>query len=77
MKASERDDLLIKLSERSFNTWRLIEKLERHAAEQNGYIRENFMATSKNTIWRRVICGVGGASLLGLASWMITLTFGG
>ena len=77
MKASERDRLLIRLEERSSNTWRLIEKLERHAAEQNGYIRENFMATSKNTIWRKVIVGVGGTSLLGLAGWMIRLTFGG
>ena len=77
MKASERDDLLIKLSERIFNTWRLIEKMEKHASEQNGYIRDNFMATSKNTIWRKVIVGVGGTSLLGLAGWMIKLTFGG
>ncbi len=76
MKTSERDDLLIRLSERSFNTWRLIEKMERHAAEQNGYIRENFTATSRNTIWRRVIVGVGGTSLLGLAGWVIRLTFG-
>ena len=77
MKQGERDDLLIKLSERSLNTWRLIEKLEKHAAEQNGYIRENFMATSRNTIWRRVIVGVGGASLLGLAGLVIKLTFEG
>ena len=77
MDKDERDQLLFRLDERSTNTWRLIEKLERHAAEQNGYIRENFMATSRNTIWRRVICGVGGASLLGLAGWMITLTLGG
>ena len=30
----------------------------------------------RNTIWRRVICGVGGASLLGLTGWVIRLTFG-
>ena len=76
MDKGERDNLLIRLEERSHNTWRLIEKMERHAAEQNGYIRENFTATSKNTIWRRVIVGVGGASLLSLGGWVIRLTFG-
>ena len=76
MNKETRDQLLFRLDERSINTWRLIEKMERHAAEQNGYIRENFIATSRNTIWRKVIVGVGGASLLGLAGWAIRLTFG-
>ena len=31
----------------------------------------------RNTIWRRVIIGVGGTSIIGLAGWMIRLTFGG
>ena len=77
MKPSERDNLLIRLDERSHNTWRLIESQDKKIdliiegqKTQNGSIM-------RNTIWRRVIVGVGGASLLGLAGWMITLTLGG
>ena len=77
MKTSERDDLLIRLDERSKNTWRTLEEQHEKIDKildgqkvQNGSIL-------RNTIWRKVIVGVGGASLLGLASWMITLTLGG
>ena len=77
MKASERDDLLIRLDERSKNTWRTLEEQHGKIGKildgqkvQNGSIL-------RNTIWRKVIVGVGGTSLLGLAGWMIRLTFGG
>ena len=77
MKASERDDLLIRLDERSKNTWRTLEEQHEKIDKildgqkvQNGSIL-------RNTIWRKVIVGVGGTSLLGLAGWMIRLTFGG
>ena len=77
MKATERDDLLIRLDERSKNTWRTLEEQHEKIDKildgqkvQNGSIL-------RNTIWRKVIVGVGGTSLLGLAGWMIRLTFGG
>ena len=77
MKTSERDDLLIRLDERSKNTWRTLEEQHGKIGKildgqkvQNGSIL-------RNTIWRKVIVGVGGTSLLGLAGWMIRLTFGG
>ncbi len=77
MKASERDNLLIRLDERSHNTWRTVESQDKKIdliiegqKIQNGSIL-------RNTIWRKVIIGVGGTSLLGLAGWMIRLTFGG
>ena len=77
MKASERDNLLIRLDERSKNTWRTLE--EQH--EKIGLILEGQKVQNgsilRNTIWRKVIIGVGGTSLLGLAGWMIRLTFGG
>ena len=77
MKTSERDDLLIRLDERSKNTWRTLE--EQH--EKIGKILDGQKVQNgsilRNTIWRKVIIGVGGTSLLGLAGWMIRLTFGG
>ncbi len=57
-------EILIRLDERSHNTWRVVEKLEVHAREQNGYIRENYRATAKNTIYRKIIIGIGGTALL-------------
>lgn len=54
MKAEERDQLLARLDERSLNMWRVLEKLEKHSSEQNGYILENFAKTNTNTTWRRV-----------------------
>ena len=77
MKPSERDNLLIRLDERSKNTWRTLEEQHEKIDKildgqkvQNGSLL-------RNTIWRKVIVGVGGTSLLGLAGWMIRLTFGG
>ena len=77
MDKGERDELLIRLDERIHNTWRTVESQDKKIdliiegqKTQNGSIL-------RNTIWRRVIIGVGGTSLLGLAGWMIRLTFGG
>ena len=77
MDKDKRDELLIRLDERSRNTWRTVEGQDKKIDQiiegqrvQNGSIL-------RNTIWRRVIVGVGGASLLGLAGLVIRLTFGG
>ena len=77
MDRGERDELLIRLDERSHNTWRTVESQDKKIdliiegqKTQNGSIM-------RNTIWRRVIVGVGGASLLGLAGLVIRLTFEG
>ena len=70
MKASERDELLIRLDERSRNTYRVVEKLEKHQAEQNGFIQDTINQTTKNTTWRKahtwVIGGIGTALVMGL-----------
>ena len=63
MKVTERDELLVRLDEKSNNTWQTVEKIEKHIAEQNGYIRENFVATTRNTVYRRIILGVGGTAI--------------
>ena len=58
-----------RLDERSLNMWHVLERLEKHQAEQNGYIRENFAATNKNTAWRKIhswVMGVIFFSLVGL-----------
>ena len=52
---------LARLDERSINTYKLMEKLEKHQAEQNGYIRETLVSTQKNTVWRKVIVGTFAA----------------
>ena len=72
MKPTERDDLLIRLDERSRNTWVMVEKLEKHQVEQNGLIRDSFdqiannsKQTTKNATWiiafRWIVGGVGTA----------------
>ena len=53
MKPKERDELLGRLDERTANTYHLVEKLERHNDEQNGFIREQGKQVEKNKthIW--------------------------
>ena len=41
MEPQERDELLIRLDERSQNTWRSVEKIEEHLGIQNGRVRSN------------------------------------
>lgn len=77
MKPPERDDLLIRLDERSRNIWIVVEKLEKHQVEQNGLIRDSFdqiasnsKQTAKNTTWgiafRWIIGGIGTALAISL-----------
>ena len=77
MNSQDRDALLGRLDERTRNTWRVTEAQDKKVDQiiegqkvQNGSIL-------KNTIWRRVIVGVGGSSLLLIAGWLAKLTFGG
>ena len=58
------DKLLVRIDERTRNTYKLMEKLERHQAEQNGYIRENMKLSVSNKAFIKIICGVGGGLLL-------------
>ena len=73
MKAPERDQLLIRLDERTCNIWRSVEQLEKHQVEQNGLIQELFISTSRNTIWRKVIIGVGGTIITVFITWLAKL----
>lgn len=79
MKPKERDELFGRLDERTCNTYNLVEKLERHNAEQNGYILELIKQTSSNKTsirWIKMILigtgilgGVGGTAT-GLINWL-------
>ena len=72
-----RDELLIRLDERSRNTYHLVEKLERHNAEQNGYIMEQGKQTASNKTsinrlwWLLGIAVIGGGSAIGLVNWLV------
>ena len=71
MKASERDDLLIRLDERSKNTWRTLE--EQHG--KIGLIRDGQKVQNgsilRNTIWRKIGASVGGTVIMALILHLI------
>ena len=59
MKADERDDLMIRLDERSERSEEKIDKILEHQGKQNGWI-------ITNTIYRRIIVGIGGTAVMAL-----------
>jgi len=74
-------ELLARIDERTQNIWRVLADQDESITKkidliiagqkiQNGSIL-------KNTIWRKVIVGVGGSSLLLIAGWLAQLTLGG
>jgi len=74
MNIEERDDLLIRLDERSRNTWRVLTELEQHNREQNGYIKDTIEQLNRNTLWRKMLVGVGGTLITLMAGWLFYLT---
>ena len=70
LKPDERDNLLLRLDERSVNTYHLLEKLERHQEEQNDHIFENMKRSGRNAVYIKVICGVGGTSIITFLGWL-------
>ena len=75
MKPKERDDLLVRLDERSLNTYHLVEKLEQHNAVQNGFIQEQGeqVASNKAHIWWIIRILVTAGILSGGATGIIKL----
>jgi len=66
MNPKERDELFGRLDERSCNTYQLVEKLEKHNAEQNGYILDLIKQTASNkTSIRWIIRVLVAAGILG------------
>ena len=66
---------LSRIDERTQNIWRVVEKMERHAEEQNGYIRQNLEATSSNTNWRKALCWIIPTAFTLTIGWLLLLTF--
>lgn len=67
-------ELLARIDERTNNIWRTVEAMEKHQLTQNGFIKELFKTCNANTVWRRVIIGVGTTVLLGIISWLFVLS---
>jgi len=64
---------LARIDERTQNIWRVVESQDKkidliieHNERQNGWI-------IRNTIWRRVIVGVGGTGFICIIGWLIKL----
>lgn len=74
MNQSDRE-WLSRIDERTLNIWRVVEKMEAHAEEQNGYIRDNLKATSSNTTWRRALLWIIPISFTLIIGWLLLLTF--
>ena len=55
MNASERDELLGRLDERTRNTWTAIDKVEKHLNTQNGILLNHTKQIAHNTQGRRNI----------------------
>jgi len=54
MRQEDRDRL-IRVDERTNNIWRVVEALNKHQSEQNGFIKEALIASARNTAWRKAM----------------------
>ena len=71
MKPKERDELLVRLDERTNNIWRLTEKQEDHLSKLNDQTSKNTtdiaIVKEKTKTSKRAIAGYSGGGLLLLA----------
>jgi len=77
MKPQERDDLLIRIDERTQNIWRLTDQQEKHLSKINDSLLKHStnIAVNSNNI-KRVWWLMGGVGLCvvgGLLSWVLGL----
>ena len=70
MKANERDELLIRLDERTANIYHLTEKQEKHLSDLNDAVAKNTigMAVAKSGI-KRIYWVAGGLALVIIGLW--------
>jgi len=66
MDEHEFHDMIIRIEERTRNIWRVVEKLEKHQSEQNGYIR---IALTRSKV-NRVLLSVGGVIATTVIGWI-------
>ncbi len=58
MEDPERDNLLIRVDERTNNIWRVLESLEEHQRAQNDGIKEALLASAKNAGKIKIILAI-------------------
>lgn len=63
LSQSERDNLLLRLDERTNNIWRTVEELKEHNQNQNGYIRDALICSATNSRVLKIVSGIGGSGL--------------
>ena len=72
---------LARIDERTQNIWRILDDQEEGITKKIDQIIEGQKIQNgsilKNTIWRKVIVGIGGSSVLLIVGWLMKLTFGG
>jgi len=72
MKPTERDDLLIRLDERTRNTWQLTEKIELHQKEQNSHVADHCKILERHSLTIRIYGAIGGSFILLVAGCLVT-----
>lgn len=73
MNDQERDELFIRVSERTLNIWHVVERLEQHESTQNGCILDNTKCSSGNRLWLKLFTGIGSGFILLLIGALITM----
>lgn len=61
------EDLIVRLDERSLNTYHELTELKNHIIEQNGLIRDTVFQTTKNTTWIKAFRWISGITISALA----------
>ncbi len=64
------NELLARIDERTRNIWRMVERLEKHQAEANGYIKENMKLSIKTAAWVTAIRWIMGIAIAGVITWL-------
>lgn len=70
MKPQQRDELLVRLDERSCNTFKIVEQLEQHQTEQNGLIRDAMNRATISLTWVKAFRWIIGISFGAIAAWI-------
>jgi len=70
MVDQELQDFITRIDERTLNIWRVVEKLEIHQSEANGYSRQNMENTAKNTTWISALRWVIGIAIAAMVGWL-------
>lgn len=69
---------LARIDERTLNIWRVLEEQEDSVSSKIDLILQQQVMQNgsilRNTIYRKIICGVGGVSIIIIIGWLLSLT---